>query len=386
MKLGLAVLATARATVLPGAQPEPRLRHPVLQRPRPEGSAVTDETRTPRKTCRTTLPKTGATDTDVMDITVVAGRIRTSEPTVVTLARPAVPAGQTVGVEAPSVVGAAVLLDGSVGRRPTVDELTAVIPVAGVVTARAVVGPTSTPSKPTRHREMAPLTPLAAQQIEAALHESRNATAEATARRDLPRAMGAPTLEANPGPKMDTCVRWLETAILPTRPRPTTVVTASARRVRPTEPLVTGVKGPPVVIQTKRPAGHQPAVTAAHGAEVEDTKGRTLSAPVLRTMEAIIGRRVSRTESLTPTEVGTKVVPTARTVLPHAAEPLNGARSVGQPAEPTIPHAKTKERADPTVSVGRRATVPPIATLNARVGGEVGVALPAGRRRQGPPG
>lgn len=56
---------------------------------------------------------------------------------------------------------------------------------------------------------------------------------------------------------------------------------------------------------------------------------------------------------------------------------------MGRATGATVPYAKAKEGTDPAIPVIGGATFPAIATQEARVGGELGVAIPTVGRRQG---
>lgn len=128
VQVGQALLAATGATCIPAPLPRVEIRHPILVDTRAEGPAAADDGRTPGHLPGTSRAKDGQTEANVVDVAVEAGRRRTPKRPVVALARATMASRKAIGVEAPSVEGATLLLDGTKGLRAVAHAVAPVLP------------------------------------------------------------------------------------------------------------------------------------------------------------------------------------------------------------------------------------------------------------------
>lgn len=145
-----------------------------------------------------------------------------------------------------------------------------------------------------------------------------------------------------------------------------------------------GVERTKAVVRTVRTPRHGAKVPTPGVPDVEQTKGGTVGASVPSAVETVVGGRVGRAAT-TATDVSAEVCPSAGRQEVDATEAVDVLPPVGRAPRATIPHAEAEQGADPSVPVLGRATLPAVATQEARISGELGVAVPAVGRRQGAP-
>lgn len=284
--------------------------------------------------------------------------------------------GKAIGVETPSIEGPTVLLDEPKRLVPVADAVTAVVPETETTSRRPSPIPSVAAEGLPVNRKGRPLTPVVGQAIKGALHAPTDAAAEVPAATNRVGPARPPTLEVHPTPKVDVGVPRNEATVRLARLGPTPVVPACARPFRPAKAVVTGVEGTKAIIRPVGPARHGATFAATGGPDVEEPKGSAIGAPILRAMEALISGPVGQPAAVA-TDVGTEVGPSAGRPEVEATNGLDIPSAVGRATVAAVPHAVTEKGTDPSVPVVGRTALPTIMTQEARVGGEVGLTIPA---------